>query len=197
MTSPASRTTPQLDRPGAGLPFLERFLARYWALPRFYRATSWDQASALFQNEGERLLKLAGPLDPERLHHRVLIERIRGIEDSSRFWSPEMVLEHLIIVGSKMLAGIVMLGRGEVPTEVTDVASVKPSGVHGDTIIAVYREFLRGFAETTANQVRDRNSTTTYDHPWFGAMTAHQWHCLAGAHQAIHRKQLQRILAAG
>jgi hypothetical protein len=33
-----------------------------------------------------------------------------------------------------------------------------------------------------------------HPHPWFGPMTAHDWHCLAAIHHRVHRRQLERIV---
>ena len=31
-------------------------------------------------------------------------------------------------------------------------------------------------------------------HPWFGPMTAHDWHCLAAIHSWVHRRQIERVV---
>jgi len=114
---------PKLDRPGAGLPFLELFISRYWVLPRAYRRMTWEHADASFQKQGRILVDMARPLSAGQMQRQVLIDRVTGIEDSSRYWSPSMVLEHLIIVGSQVMRGIVELSRGNVP-------AVKPCSKH-------------------------------------------------------------------
>jgi hypothetical protein len=76
-----------------------------------------------------------------------------------------------------------------------DVAAVKPSGSYGAGAVGVFQSFLAQYADTMNREVADRRSRTTLRHPWFGEMNAHQWHCLAALHQAIHRKQMQKILA--
>ena len=35
-----------------------------------------------------------------------------------------------------------------------------------------------------------------YRHPWFGPLDAAGWHALAATHMGVHRRQLERILAA-
>jgi hypothetical protein len=195
MSEPISASPPKLAQPGAGLPFFELFIARYFLLPRAYRRMNWDQADAIFQKQGRILIELAQNISAGQLQKPVLIDRIAGIEDSSRFWSPGMVLEHLIIVGSSMLRGIVELSRGVVPAVKPDVAAVKPSGSYGAGAVGVFQSFLAQYADTMNREVADRRSRTTLRHPWFGEMNAHQWHCLAALHQAIHRKQMQKILA--
>ena len=186
--------SPKLGKPGAGLPFLETFLSRYFLLPRAYRRISWDQADAMFQKQGRILVELTQNLSADHLQKPVLIDRIAGIEDSSRFWSPGMVLEHLIIVGTSMMRGIVDLSRGIVPAVKPDVAAVKPKGSYAASAVGVFQSFLAQYADTMNREVVDRNSSTTLGHPWFGQMNAHQWHCLAALHQGIHRKQMSKIL---
>ncbi len=195
MSDRGQSIAPKLGKPGAGLPFFEAFVARYFLLPRAYRRISWDQADAMFQRQGRLLVELTQNLSADQLQKPVLINRIAGIEDSSRFWSPGMVLEHLIIVGTSMMRGIVDLSRGIVPAVKPDVAAVKPKGSYAAGAVGVFQSFLAQYADTMNREVVDRNSSTTLAHPWFGGMNAHQWHCLAALHQGIHRKQMQKILA--
>ncbi len=156
---------------------------------------TWDDANAMFQKQGRILVDLTQNLSAGQLQKPVLIDRITGIEDSSRYWSPGMVLEHLIIVGSAMMRGIVELSRGIVPAVKPDVAAVKPTGSYGAGAVGVFQSFLAQYADTVNREVADRNSRTTLRHPWFGELNARQWHCLAAIHQGIHRKQVQKILA--
>jgi hypothetical protein len=195
MSEPPSTPPPKLAKPGAGLPSFELLISRYFLLPRAYRRMNWDHADATFQKQGRILVDLAQNLSAGQLQKPVLIDRIAGIEDSSRFWSPGMVLEHLIIVGSSMMRGIVELSRGIVPAVKPDVAAMKPTGSYGAGAVGVFQSFLAQYADTVNREVADRNSRTTLRHPWFGAMNAHQWHCLAAIHQGVHRRQMQKILA--
>jgi hypothetical protein len=195
MSEPTSAPPPKLAKPGAGLPFFELFVSRYFLLPRAYRRMTWEQADASFQKQGRILVELTQNISAGQLQKPVLIDRIAGIEDSSRFWSPGMVLEHLIIVGSSMMRGIVELSRGVVPSVKPDVAAVKPTGSYGAGAVGVFQSFLAQYADTMNREVAERGSRKTLQHPWFGEMNAHQWHCLAAMHQGIHRKQMQKILA--
>ena len=58
------------------------------------------------------MIALAEPLSAEQLQRRVLVKAPMGMEDSSRYWSAAMVLEHLIEVGSRIAVGIVELTHG-------------------------------------------------------------------------------------
>ncbi len=195
MTQPVDLAPPRLAAPGAGLPFWEKFLARYVLLPMAFRRMTWDGADILFERQGRRLLAAVAPMSPARLQRRVLIARIRGIEDSSRHWAPGMVLEHLIIVGTQMMNLVVTLSRGDTPAGKADVASVKPKGVYGAAAPVAFEEFLAEYAATLKEKVRDRDSRARFHHPWFGMLDARQWHAIAAIHQRIHRQQMDRIVA--
>ncbi len=101
-----------LAPPGAGLPIVQAFVLRYMIFPAYCLATSWDKAVAAFQAEGQKVIALVEPLSAEQLQRRVLVKAPMGIEDSSRYWSASMVLEHLIEVGSRIAVGIVELTHG-------------------------------------------------------------------------------------
>jgi len=51
-----------------------------------------------------------------------------GIEDSSRYWSVAMALEHLGEVGLNIAVGIVELSRNMTVTVKVDIAELKPKG---------------------------------------------------------------------
>jgi hypothetical protein len=184
-----------LAPPGAGLSAVQALLLRYLLFPAFCRTTSWSKALAVFRAEGDRMLTLARPLSPEQLARRVLVKAPLGIEDSSRYWSAAMVLEHLIVVGSRVATGIVELTRGQPVTVKADIADVKPKGGSGVQIVEDYGAFLLDYTHTLTEDLGDRRSKQTHPHPWFGRLSAHQWACLGAVHQSIHRRQMQRIVA--
>src|SRR5207344_2733691 len=100
--------------------------ARYVVFPRACRKLGWNGAGVLFQNEGATILSIWDSLTAEQLAQRVLIRRIRAIEDSSRNWSVAMTVEHLNIVGNGVRQIIAELRAGRVPERVTRVQDVKP-----------------------------------------------------------------------
>jgi hypothetical protein len=183
-----------LAPPGAGLPVVQAFFLRYLFFPTYCRVTSWQKALAVFRAEGVRLIDLAKPLSPDQLQLRVLIKAPIGIEDSSRYWSAEMVLEHLIEVSTRIATGIVELSHGEQVTVKADIADVKPKGGSGTEILEDYKAFLLDYAHTLTEDVGDMKSKRTHLHPWFGNLTAHQWACLGAVHQTTHRRQMERIV---
>src|SRR6188768_2132871 len=107
---------PQLAPPGAGLPRLELFVARRLFASRLKRGNRED-FNAHFRKERATIAELVAGCDAESAARRVLIDRPRGLEDSSRYWSVWMTLEHLRIVHhgitrtmEALAAGIVLKG---------------------------------------------------------------------------------------
>jgi uncharacterized damage-inducible protein DinB len=185
----------RLQRPGAGLPFLEWAIARFWYFPRYSRAAGWEQNLARMLKESAKALAWVEGLDAEKLSRQVLIERIPGIEDSSRFWSAAMTLDHLMIVGRLMVMAIEQLSAGKVPGVEADVAKVKPPAVqHGPEILAAFREFLQDAEKRIRASAPGMDTRLAFPHPWFGPMTPGQWLWLMANHHGIHRRQIQAIL---
>jgi hypothetical protein len=184
-----------LAAPGAGLPVVPAFALRHLIFPAYCLMTSWDKALAVFQTQGQKVLALAEPLSEDRLLRRVLVKAPLGIEDSSRYWSAAMVMEHLIEVGSRVAVGVVELTSGATVTVKADVADVKPEGGRGTEIIEDFRQFLDDYVRMVTDEIGDRRSKSRHPHPWFGELDAHRWMCLGAFHQSIHRKQMERIVA--
>jgi hypothetical protein len=158
---------------------------------------NWDTAARLFQDEGGKVLAIWDALPAERLADRVLIRRFPGIEDSSRYWSPAMTVEHLNIVGFGIRRLIQAMRQGLVPDKPSRVEDVKPKGEQAPA--AVRADFVRLLAEEKSSHGVEppipRGEGVRHAHPWFGPLDAFQWHCLLGIHQGIHRKQLEFIRA--
>lgn len=185
----------RLDPPGAGLPAFQSFVLRRLLFPTYCLATSWDKALAAFQAEGRKLIALVEPLTIEQFGRRVLIHAPMGIEDSSRYWSASMVLEHLIEVGTRVAVGIVELTHRAPVTVKADIVDVKPKGGRSVEIVQDFEQFLGDYCRIVSEEVGDRRSRARHAHPWFGDLNAHQWACLGAVHQSVHRKQMERIVA--
>ncbi len=109
----------RLAAPGAGLPKIELWVAR-WIFANARRKMDRRKAVERIASERASLLGIARSLTSGECARRVLIPRLRGLEDSSRYWSVYMTLEHLRIVNEAVSHVIVELsdrtgsrGRGE------------------------------------------------------------------------------------
>jgi hypothetical protein len=183
---------PTLAAPGAGLPVPERWIARVlFGFKR--RIGSRGSFDARIRRERASIRALVASCDPESAARRVLIRRCAGLEDSSRYWSVWMTLDHLRIVNLAFARIIGALARDTIPPGVASTADVKPSPDATAAVVAAYEESCDRLLETVAS-VPDLRTRLRFVHPWFGPLDAAGWHALAGAHLGIHRVQIERIL---
>lgn len=187
---------PKLAKPGAGLPFVEWAIAKYIIFPQRFKSASKESALADFASESAEIIKLAKGLSPEQQVERRLIKRLRGLEDSSRYWSVAMTLDHLSIVGSATTDLIVGLSNGKSGFRVVGTADVKPP-VTADPMQALTRfeQMTAQFLQAVTPLHLEPDATWTHPHPWFGPLNAYQWLVFAAPHQNIHRKQIEAIIA--
>jgi len=190
ITPPAA---PTLAPPGAGLPAPERFIANLmvkWQAAR----TSRGQAVELFAAQRAAALEVIRDVPSDRLHAPVLIRRLRGLEDSSRYWSVLMTLDHLRIVNEAISQVIPVLAAGQVPVGVASTAAVKPAPDQDHSVIAAFEKANDALVAAVA-AVADLQTSARYPHPWFGPLNAAQWHFMAGFHLRLHVNQLRLIVA--
>jgi hypothetical protein len=186
-------TPPKLAAPGAGLPMIERFFARLmirWKTSR----TSREAATAMFATERAAILRLLDSINPVSLATPVLIKRLPGLEDSSRYWSLLMTVDHLRIVNRQIAEVIACLTSGKIPQRAASTAAVKPSETVDFPVITAFEEACRNFESVVAAQA-NLKTTLKFAHPWFGPMDAAGWHFMTGFHMGLHRKQMELILA--
>jgi hypothetical protein len=169
-------------------------------IPKVLRRRDWDARQKAFRRHGEKVLQLMSDLmratDAPRLSQRVLVPPMVGLEDSSRHWSILMAVEHLVTVGDQMSELILGLSQGKTAFPLADPAKVKPAGSYTASDGApLFQSFLDRFDQRLAS-VQNRESSYRFLHPWFGKLTAIQWHAVALLHQGLHRRQCEAILAA-
>jgi hypothetical protein len=146
-----------------------------------------------FRTEAERILSLARSLDPDLAARRVLIPRVMGMEDSSRYWSVYMTLQHLSVVDEAILGVMETLAAGREVNRVVSTAAVKPSPDAGPEELARFEAVARDYL-VRIDALPNWGSKVTLKHPWFGALTVPRWHRLAAFHHQVHRKQIERII---
>ncbi len=187
-----SQDEPTLAPPGAGLPKVELFVARLLFGVR-RRTGSRESFSARFEQEREIIRGLVQSCDEDSAARRVLIQRVRGLEDSSRYWSVWMTLDHLRIIHRSLGHVIGRLTRGIVPEGKANTAAVKPSPQVTGAVVAEYEKSCDDLL-ATVGAAATLKTPVRYAHPWFGPLDAAGWHALAAGHLSIHRVQIERIL---
>lgn len=148
-----------------------------------------------FNQERRRIAELVASCHTEAARRRVLIPRVRGLEDSSRYWSVWMTLDHLRIVHGAFTRIIAALVQDRDPGGVASTAAVKPGADVGPDVVGAYERSCDDLLATISRSGGLR-TTRRYAHPWFGPLDAAGWHALAGTHLRIHRVQIERILTA-
>jgi hypothetical protein len=189
----ASLEPPTLAPPGAGLPAVQLLFSRF-ILAVASAVDSRDSALRRFNAEACRIRKMVDQLDETVGVRRVLVPRLLGLEDSSRFWSPYMVVEHLVIVDTNMFRIMTDLMAGRLHPDEARIEDFKPAPSVGRASLVTFDKLVTQF-NGQVPQWPDLRTLCRHVHPWFGPLDAHRWLSLAGLHHGIHRRQLKRILA--
>jgi len=117
-----------------------------------------------------------------------------GLEDSSRYWSVWMTLDHLRIVHGAIVRIMNELAKGVVPPGRVSTAAVKPNPNVSKEVVAAYQQSCVDLCDT-ATMLPELHTKVRCAHPWFGPLDAFGWLALAAMHLTIHRKQIQEILS--
>lgn len=188
---------PRLAPPGAGIPAIERLVGG--VILRLRRGLiSRTGLLAQFARERSAIAALYEGRDDRVLSRRVLIPRLRGLEDSSRYWSVWMTLDHLRIVNNSIAGAISELARGRVPPGAASTAAVKPGERVGGEVVAPYQASCDRLA-AVCESCSDLRTAVRYEHPWFGPLDGAGLLAMSAMHMGIHRVQITHILrgAAG
>jgi hypothetical protein len=191
---PATPPQPVLAPPGAGLPLPARWIVRLLGRRLLRAKYTVDEALLDVQRTAANMLQRAAVLSDTEFNTRVLVPRLRGLEDSSRFWSPGMVLEHLCITSSAMVKLAVGLSNGHTIDDVVSTAAVKPTGNLGRAVLDDFEAIHFGVGDRVRAALGKEMNTRTHRHPWFGPLTASDWLRLLAGHARIHQRQLHHIL---
>ena len=181
-----------LAPPGTGIPWLERNLIGA-GIRLVAQVASKDRLTALFRAEAQRAIDTARLLSEANGRRRVLVPRVLGIEDSSRNWSVYMVLEHLVIVNSAIALTVPRLyaGRG-VSTEVR-AEEVRPLAEAGPEQMDDLAKLVERYTDMV-EKLGNLRAGIAHPHPWYGPLSAAQWHALAVVHNSVHRRHIERIV---
>lgn len=183
-------TAPKLAAPGAGIPTVERWIGNI-IIKQFTLRPKVDVAwlRTEYQRSLAELIRLAKIFPESLCSEQILIARLRGLEDSSRYYSPTMVIEHIALVDRGIAKSVAILGKGEVPDFKVSTADVKPSPKTDwqsamDMLNEASDEFIRSLSA-------DFTSNAKLAHPWFGPLNAWQWAQFTVVHHKIHMRQLE------
>jgi len=183
-----------LGKSGDGISNIKILMVKHIFFPILNRVISWDKAWDIFDKEGEKIIKLSKKLNQDELFKRILVPKLFGLEDNSRYYSVAMTIEHLLMVGSALQIRVPLLSRGKKITQNVKIEDVKPYKKIDENIREKFEEFLNLYRDKLNNNVKNIHINNTSSHPWFGEFNPKQWSILAMIHQIIHRKQIEAIL---
>ncbi len=182
----------KLQPPGAGLPNLERLLIKNILVPSVRIVFTWDIALYFLKREISIIKKLVNKVDISKLQQKVLIERTFAIEDDTRQFSINMVLEHLTITGRAIKMVIDTLSKEQEFTTEIKIENVKP---HENKInqLEEFLDFYNSYFYFIKNLPKTQ-SKAKKKHPWFIEFNNFDWSVFMYMHTFIHRRQIQAII---
>jgi len=154
-----------LGKAGGGLNSGRAFFLRYLGFPLLNSIISWERALNIFEKEGEKVLSLARSMEKDKLFEHVLVPKLFGLEDNSRYYSVAMVLEHLLVVGTALQNRIPSLSQGKKLDKEIKIEDYKPYMEIDNTIIDEYEVFLHGFQKEVEENIDNIYLENRHEHP--------------------------------
>lgn len=186
---------PELQRPGAKLPLFQRLIFRYFVGPFVSKKASWEDSEKMFAQMCGKIQTAISGLSDQDLKKKVLVPAQQGLEDSSRYWSIQETLEHILIVSQGMREIIKHLSHGKNFPVIVQTKDVKPTGnLPLSQVLTDFKNLTENHIKNINQEVGDKNSPLTHDHPWFGPFKSQQWFWIMGVHAGLHYKQVKEII---
>lgn len=183
----------RLGLPGGGLPKLERLFIKHFLVPSVRFVFTWESALNLLNKEVRKIESIVNKIPKEDLQKRVIIDRVFAIEDNSRDFSVNMVMEHLVIAGTGVMGIIHTLSKEEEFTQEVTIEGVKPYANSAD-MLKEFLAFMQKY-DSFINSLPKKKSVMTKKHPWFVEFNNFEWSAFMFIHTLIHRRQIEAIVS--
>ena len=151
----------------------------------------------LFRWETRKLDRLLEADESYDVFQVIKIPRVIGVSESTRNWSVLMVIDHLCLVIEDCRKAIVSLSDGVEPRGEIDLSLYAPNPDVGFEVLGRFEQTTQGFCldiQTAMKRETVFSGPARFSHPCFGSMNAKNWLAFAALHQAIHRRQVQKII---
>ena len=182
----------KFEKPGAGLPNLERLFIKNILVPSVRLLFTWDIALLLLNREVRIISKLIESIEENRLCEKPIIDRTFAIEDDTRQYSVNMVLEHLSIAGYGIMDIIDTLSKEEEFKEEITIVGVK-AHINGVEAMSSFKKFMKTY-DQFIKELPKKQSLQTQRHPWFVEFNNFDWSVFMYMHTFIHRRQIEAII---
>lgn len=182
----------KFGKAGAGLPEIERLFIRLFLVPIVRIITNWTISRLLIKREVKIIKKLLSNISIKKLQQKMSIDRTFAIEDNSREFSVNEVLEHLVIAGTLVKEVIESLSQEKEVDFDIKIENVKPKE-NKENQLEDFLEFYQEYDEFIKDLPKQQ-SQMTKAHPWFVKFNNFDWNNFMFMHTFIHRRQIQAIL---
>ncbi len=182
----------KLAKAGAGLPNIERLFIKIVLVPSARVLFNWQIGLFMLKREVSIINNLVKNISKESLKKQVIINRTFAIEDDSRRFSINMVLEHLVIAGNLVKTTIQSLSNEITPPNEVKIEDVKPFE-NSDNALNNFLNFYNDYVLTIKNLPK-KQSIATKKHPWFVNFNNFDWSVFMYMHTFIHRRQIEEII---
>lgn len=182
----------KLAKAGAGLPNIERLFIKIVLVPTARVLFNWQIGLFMLKREVSIINNLVKNLSKESLKKQIIIDRTFAIEDDSRRFSINMVLEHLVIAGNLVKTTIQSLSNEITPPNEVKIEDVKPFE-NSDNALNNFLNFYNDYVLTIKNLPK-KQSIATKKHPWFVNFNNFDWSIFMYMHTFIHRRQIEEII---
>jgi len=178
------------------LPRIERF-ALNGLLSTFSMFLSEDNLLRVFRRETRKLDRLLKDDESYDVFQVIKIPRVIGVSESNRSWSVLMVIDHLCLVIEDCRKAIVALSDGAELRGEVDLSFYVPNEDVGVDVLERFETLTHCFCNDIQAAIQREaafSGPARFLHPYFGDMNAKQWLAFAALHQAIHRRQVKKII---
>ena len=182
----------KFGKAGAGLPEFERLFIKLILIPFVRIVMNWQIVRLLIKRETKIIEELLNNISNEKLQEKMSISRIFAIEDNSRQFSVNEVLEHLVITGTLVKYVISSLSQEKKVDFDIKIENVKPKE-NKENQFEDFLVFYKNY-DTFIKKLSKKQSKTTKAHPWFVKFNNFDWNIFMFMHTFIHRRQIQAIL---
>jgi uncharacterized damage-inducible protein DinB len=182
----------KFEKAGAGLPEFERLFIRVFLVPIVRITMNWTISRLLIKREVKIIKKLLKYISTEKLQQKMSISRTFAIEDNSRQFSVNEVLEHLVIAGTLVRDVIKTLSQEKEVDFDIKIENVKPKE-NQENQLKYFLEFYQDYDKFIRNLPK-KQSRMTKAHPWFVKFNNFDWSIFMFMHTFIHRRQIEAIL---
>jgi uncharacterized damage-inducible protein DinB len=153
---------------------------------------NWTISRLLIKREIKIIKKLLISISTQKLQQKMSIKRTFAIEDNSRQFSVNEVLEHLVIAGTLIKDVIESLSQEKEVDFDIKIENVKPKE-NKENQLKYFLEFYQDYDKFIKNLPK-KQSKTTKAHPWFVKFNNFDWNIFMFMHTFIHRRQIEAIL---